>query len=97
MLDLGRVVAHGCRLLFFKSGEIRLCVDYRELNKKTIKDAYPLTLPDEVQDQLAGSKVFSRLDLHSGYWQLPVSPNDREKTALCPGPGMGLYQFKRSS
>ena len=46
-----------------KSGEIRICVDYRELNKKTIKDAYPLPRPDEVQDKLEGSAVFSILDL----------------------------------
>ena len=68
-------------------------MDYRELNKKTTRDAYPLPLPDEVQDRLAKSAVFSTLDLQSGYWQLPVSIKDREKTAFCPGPGMGLYQF----
>eukprot|EP00731_Ephydatia_muelleri_P003473 Em0001g3473a len=67
-----------------KTGEIRLCVDYRELNKKTTKDAYPLPLIDDVQDQLSGSAVFSKLDLQSGYWQLPVDPNDREKTAFSP-------------
>ena len=78
-----------------KSGDLRLCVDYRELNKQTRKDAYPLPLPDEVQDRLSGSTVFSTLDLQSGYWQLPVSPDDREKTAFCPGPGMGLFQFCR--
>ena len=75
-----------------KSGEIRMCIDYRELNTK---DAYPLPLPDEVQDRLAGSTIFSTLDLQSGYWQLPVNKSDREKTAFCPGPGMGLYQFCR--
>ena len=78
-----------------KSGQLRICIDYRELNKRTTKDSYPLPLPDEVQDQLAGSTVFSTLDLHSGYWQLPVNPTDREKTAFCPGPGMGLYEFCR--
>ena len=78
-----------------KSGDIRLCIDYRELNKKTTKDAYPLPLPDEVQDRLSGSKIFSTLDLQSGYWQLPVNPEDQAKTAFCPGPGMGLFQFKR--
>lgn len=78
-----------------KSGELRLCIDYRELNKKTTKDAYPLPLPDEVQDRLSRSIVFSTLDLQSGYWQLPVNPADREKTAFCPGPGMGLYEFQR--
>ena len=78
-----------------KTGDIRLCVDYRELNKKTTRDAYPLPLPDEVQDCLAGSSVFSTLDLQSSYWQLAVNPQDKEKTAFCPGPGMGLFQFCR--
>ena len=74
-----------------KTGEIYLCVDYRELNKKTTRDVYPLPLPDEVQDWLAGSSIFSTLDLQSGgYWQLPVNPADK-KTAFCPGPGMGLF------
>ena len=78
-----------------KTGEIRLCVNYRELNKRTVKDAYPLPRPDEVQDQLAGSKVFSTLDLQCGYWQLPVHTADHDKTAFSPGPGMGLFQFRR--
>ena len=78
-----------------KSGQLRICIDYRELNKRTTKDSYPLPLPDEVQDKLAGSTVFSTLDLHSGYWQLPVNPTDQEKMAFCPGPGMGLYEFCR--
>ena len=78
-----------------KSGDLRLYIDYRELNKKTVKDAYPLPLPDEVQDQLSGSTIFSTLDLQSGYWQLPVNTTDQEKTAFCPGPGMGLYEFRR--
>ena len=78
-----------------KSGEIRLCIDYRELNKRTVKDAYPLPLVDEVQDRLSGCSIFTTLDLQSGYWQLPVHPADVQKTAFCPGPGMGLYQFKQ--
>ena len=78
-----------------KTGDIRLCVDYRELNKRTTHDAYPLPLPDEVQDWLAGSSIFSTLDLQSGYWQLPVNPADKDKTAFCPGPGMGVFQFLR--
>ena len=60
-----------------------------------MRDAYPLPLPDEVQDCLAGSTVFTTLDLLSGYWQLPLAPEDQAKTAFCPGPGMGLYQFHR--
>ena len=78
-----------------KSGEVRICIDYRELNKQTVKDAYPLPLADEVQDRLSNSSVFSTLDLQNGYWQLPVHPDDIEKTAFSPGPGMGLYQFNR--
>ena len=78
-----------------KSGELRICIDYRQLNKQTVRDAYPLPLPDEVQDRLAGSSVFTTLDLQSGYWQLPVAPDDQAKTAFCPGSGMGLYQFHR--
>ena len=68
-----------------KSGQLRICIDYWKLNKHTTKDSYPLPLPDEVQDRLAGSTVFSILDLHSGYWQLPVNPADREKTAFAQG------------
>ena len=78
-----------------KLGQLRICIDYQELNKRTTKDSYPLPLPDEVQDRLAGSTVFSTLDLYRGYWQLPVNPADREKTTFCPESGMGLYEFCR--
>ena len=77
------------------SGEIRICVDYRELNKLTIKDTYPLPQMEEVQDRLAGAAIFSKLDLQSGYWQLPVDVNDREKTVFSLGPGMGSFEFTR--
>ena len=76
-----------------KSGEIRICVNYREFNEKMTKDAYPLLRPDEVQDHLAVSSIFSTLDLHSGYWQVPIHPEDQPNTAFSPGPGIGLYQF----
>ena len=52
-----------------KNGKIRMCVDYRELNKKTVKDAYPFPRPDEVQDQLMGSTVFY---LRSKKWLLSI-------------------------
>ena len=78
-----------------QNGELWLCVDYRELNKRTVKDAYPLPRPDEAQDRLSGSSIFSTLDLQHGYWQLPVAEEDRPKTAFCPGPGLGLFQFCR--
>ena len=57
-------------------------VDYRELNKKTQKDTYPLPLIDEVQDKLANFKIFSILYLQCGYWQMPVNPQDYHKTAF---------------
>ena len=77
------------------SEEIRLCMDYRELNKRTTRNAYPLPLPDEVQDRLAGSTIFSTLDLQNGFWLMPVHPQDQDKTVFCPGPGMGLFNFLR--
>ena len=73
-----------------KDGGIRFCIDYRNLNKITQKDAYPLPLPDQVQDKLSGMRYFTKLDLNSGYWQITVSEVDREKTAFSLGPGMGL-------
>ena len=76
-----------------KDGGVRICVDYRELNKKTVKDAHPLPLVDDVQSYLSGAQVFSTLDLHTGYWQLPIHPEDTYKTDFTPGPGMGLCEF----
>ena len=70
-------------------------MDYREFNKRTTKDAYPLPLPDEVQDRLAGLTIFSTLDVQSGFWLMPVHPQDQDKTAFCPGPEMGLFNFLR--
>ena len=78
-----------------KSAELCICIDYRQLNKKTVRDSYPLLLPDKVQDRLAVSTVFTTLDQQSGYWQLPLTPEYQAKTAFCPGPGMGPYQFRR--
>ena len=78
-----------------KDGGLRICVDYRELNKRTIKDSYPLPLVGDIQSYLAGAQIFSTLDLHTGYWQLPINPDDQYKTAFTPGPGMGLYEFVR--
>ena len=79
-----------------KSGEIRLYVDYQELNKKTLKDAYPLPLPDEVQAKLTGATVFTTLDLQSGSWQIPVNPQDQPKTAYqaWAGPISILYAIQ---
>ena len=76
-----------------KDGTARFCIDYWSLNKLTHKDAYPLPLPDQVQDKLSGMEYFFKLDLISGYWQIPIAEFDGEKTAFSPGPGLGLYEF----
>jgi len=65
-----------------KDGSSRLCVDYRQLNKLTIKNKYPLPRIDDLLDQLRGAGVFSKIDLRSGYHQVLVKPEDVQKTAF---------------
>ena len=59
-----------------KDGSMRLCVNYRQLNKVTIKNKYPLPRIDDLMDQLVGASVFSKIDLRSGYHQIRVKPDD---------------------
>ncbi|XP_063780792.1 uncharacterized protein LOC134928708 [Pseudophryne corroboree] len=74
-----------------KNGEIRLCIDYRTLNNRTIPDQYTVPKIDEALDCLQGSQWFSVLDLRSGYYQIPMSADDRAKTAfICP---IGFFEF----
>jgi hypothetical protein len=74
----------GCPTLFVmkKVQSLRLCVDYRPLNVVTVKNKYPLPLIDILFDQLVGAKVFSKVDLHSGYHQIKIHPEDVPKTAF---------------
>ena len=75
-----------------KDGSLRYCIDYRKLNSVTVKDSYPLPRIDESLDALGGSRYFSTLDLASGYWQIELDEDAKQKSAFCTT--SGLYQFK---
>ena len=76
----------GAPVLFVKKKDrsLHLCIDYRELNKVTIKNKYLLPRIDDLFDQLQGATTFSKIDLRSGYHQLLVRPGDVPKTAFRP-------------
>lgn len=83
----------GAPILFVKKkdGSLRLCVDYRGLNKLTIKNKYPLPRTDDLFDYLHGAKVFSKVDLKSGYHQMRMKLSDIEKTAFRSR--LGHYEY----
>ncbi|KAL0556806.1 hypothetical protein IC582_005323 [Cucumis melo] len=83
----------GAPVLFVKKkdGSMRLCIDYRELNKVTVKNRYPLPRIDDLFDQLQGATVFSKIDLQSGYHQLMIKDEDVPKTAFRSR--YGHYEF----
>jgi hypothetical protein len=97
LLDLGlirpSVSPWGAPVIFIrrKDGSWRLCIDYRQLNKATIKNQYPLPRINDLFDQMKGATVFSKIDLRSGYHQLRIKEDDIPKTAFKTR--FGHYEF----
>jgi hypothetical protein len=85
---------YGAPIIFVPKpgGKLRMCVDYRALNSRTVKNRYPLPRIDEMLDRLEGASVFSKLDLQSGYWQIRIKEEDIPKTAFRTR--YGHYEWK---
>ncbi len=84
---------YGAPVLFVhkKDGTLKMCVDYRALNKAMVKNRYPLPRIDDLFDRLLGTNVFSKIDLHSGYYQIRIAKWDEKKT-ICRT-RYGSYEF----
>ena len=83
----------GAPVLFVKNkdGTFRMCIDYRQLNKLTIKNRYPLPQINDISDQVRGASVFSKIDLRTGYHQLIIKEEDISKTSFRTR--YGHYEF----
>ena len=77
-----------------KDGKLRMCVDFRQLNERTIKDAHALPRIEEILEGLAGNKYFTVIDAKAGYHQCPIQEEHRERTAFTVGP-LGFYEYER--
>ena len=76
-----------------KDNSLRFCVDYRSLNGKTIADTYPLPRMDDCIDSLGDAAIFTTLDCNSGYWQIPIAEEDRDKTTFTSF--LGTFRYLR--
>jgi hypothetical protein len=98
LLEAGRIVpsasSYGSPVLFVPKpdGSLRMCIDYRELSKLTIKNKYPLPRIDDLMNNLSGAKLFSSKDLTSGYHQIVLHPNECERTAF--NTHSGKYEWR---
>ena len=77
-----------------KDGCLRFCINFRQLNVATVKDAHPLPRIDDLLDALHGAQCFSTLNLKSGYWQVPIMKRDKAKTTFHTSSGQ-LYEFNQ--
>ena len=77
-----------------KDGKLRMCVDYRQLNLRTIRDSYALPKIDEILEALQGNRFFTVLDMKSGYHQISVQEEHKQRTAFTVGP-LGFYEYNR--
>jgi len=99
LLDLGMIKpstspwAAGIVMAPKPDGSWRFCVDYRMLNQVTVRDSYPLPRVDEYLHAMEGNTWFSVMDLNSGFWQIPLHPEDSKKTAFLSH--AGLYEWVR--
>lgn len=70
------------QLVLKKDGNWRFCIDYRKLNAITVKNRFPMPLIEEILDELAGTKYFTKLDMRSGYHQVRMKPEDEYQTTF---------------
>ena len=81
-------------LVHKKDGGLRFCIDFRRLNSRTKKDAYPLHQMQETMESMVGAQFFSTMDLKSGFWQVKMAKDSQQYTAFTVG-SMGVYEFLR--